>query len=106
MAKRQPISKPDADPRILPNEDNDSDHSSWGFREELQRNQNEDVEINSQSSENEQNENTSEGRNTNTAKLPTEVEGFNADASEGGISFVPIPPAKITINTTRPQQTI
>ena len=105
-AKRQPVSKPDIDLKILPNDEHDSNESSWGYQEELQGNRNEGVRINSPSSGIEPLENSNEGGNTNTTKHPTEVKGFNADASEGGISFVRIPPATTTINTTTLQQTI
>ena len=98
--KRQQVSKPDSDPNPLPVEyENDYDNFSWNL-EELQGNRNEDVGINSPSSKMEPLEISSEGGNTNTSKYPTEVEGFSADASEGVISFVPIPPSTTTINTT------
>ena len=93
--RRQQVSKPDSDPKSLPVEhETDSDNSSWNL-EELQGNRNEEAEFNSDSSE-----------NIETSKLPTEVEGFNADASVGGISYVPIPPTNQKINTTTLQQTI
>ena len=78
-----------------------TDDSSWSYREELQGNRDEGMRIISPPSKTEQ---LNEGGYTNAAKHPTEVEGFHADASEGGISHVNIPPSTTTINTTTLQQ--
>ena len=62
-----------------------------------------DFEIYSPLTETEQ---TSGGGYTNATNYSTEVGGFNADASKGGILHVPVPPSTTTINTTTLQQTI
>ena len=103
---RKVVSSPDSDPTSPLKDDNQPNYSnrdtpeSWNDSYEPETP--EDGEVNSPifTSGN-------EGGDTNTAKYPTEVEGFNVDAPDGGITPTNIPPTtnNPTINTTTLQQT-
>ena len=85
-ARRQPVSKPSQPTQVA---DSYSKNSTWNHDELM----------------GERNEENPSAINENT-QYPSEAEGLIANPSEGGLTFVPILPAKSTINTTSLPQTI